>query len=177
MTPQILLSVASVAQRLSRSDYTHKLGLAVLAQPEGPGWAFVVLAVETGEVLAFDGWYYEEQPFPAEFMKSVVDGYDWDDWDDMPSKLLLGANGYWLGVMIDLLQPEYSLDDCAATALELHFDGTERLRDFTTVAYYPLRIEAVIAHVEAQKAAGSKLPSFHEGPDPLDAVLEKLRSL
>jgi hypothetical protein len=45
------------------------------------------------------------------------------------------------------------------------------------VAYYPLRVSAVMAHVESQQATESKLPGFRKGPDPLDAVLEKLRAL
>jgi hypothetical protein len=117
MTQQTLPSVARIARRLSDSDYPHKLGLAVLARPEQRGWALAVVSVKTGEVLASDGWFFEEEPFSTKFTRSVIDEYDWDDCD-MPSKLILDTDGHWLGVLAELLQPGYSLDECAATALE-----------------------------------------------------------
>lgn len=174
MTTQTLPSVARVAQRLSNSDYRHKLGLVVLVQTDRRGWAYAVLTVDAGEVLAYDGWYKEDELFPEQFSKSIVDGYDWADLDDMPSKQLIDANGFWLGMLVDLLQPGYSIDECAAKALESHYGDNERLRDFTAVAYYPLRVEAVIASVEALRGRGLALSSFSARPNPLDAALEKL---
>ena len=65
MTSQALPPVAGIAQRLSDSDYDHKLGLAVLARAEQKSWALAVLVVQTGEVLASDGWFIEEEPRPV----------------------------------------------------------------------------------------------------------------
>lgn len=178
MTSQALPPVAGIAQRLSDSDYDHKLGLAVLARAEQKSWALAVLVVQTGEVLASDGWFIEEEPFPPEFTKSVVDGYDWEDWDDMPSKRIMRANGYWLSVMADILQPEYSLDECAATAVESHFDDEPQpLGDSIPVAYYPLRLGNVVTSLEEKRSRGLALLSFSTRPDPLVAVLDKLRAL
>lgn len=177
MTTQTLPSVAHVAQRLSSADYAHKLGLAVLAQTDRRGWAYAVLTVDAGEVLAYDGWYKEDELIPQQFSKSIVDDYDWSNLDDMPSKQLLDANGFWLGMLVDLLQPDYSIDECAARALESHFGDNERLREFTPVAYYPLRVENVIASVEDLRGRGLALSSFSDRANPLHEALEKLRSL
>lgn len=168
-----LPSAADVAYRIHRSDYEHALGLAVLHRPGSRGWAVAVRVQDTGEVLAWDGWYSGDDEVPPEAAKPV-ETYDWENWDDMPSKRLLEANGYWLGVLAELIQPEYSLDRYAASVLD-HWDDPGQSGPGAVVAYYPLDLERVIAEVEREHAPEQASP--YAASNRHEVLLTKLRDL
>jgi hypothetical protein len=175
MSANTLPSVAAVGQRINARDYPHKLAMVVLVPEDRTSWSLAVANASTGEVLAWDGVYPVEVALSDEFTRSLMD-YDWNGWDDMPSKLILDANGYWLGVITEFLAPSYSVDVCAARALINWFRDADPLKGQRTVAYYPCNLEHVIAGVQAEMkfTSGVTLGGLQERQDLL---LAKLRSL
>lgn len=71
-------------------DVEHDLCAVLIPSSDGDGYAHAVCNTDSGEILAWDGTYYGE-PAPE---GSLLDA-DWDDWDDMASKLLINTQSQW----------------------------------------------------------------------------------
>jgi hypothetical protein len=101
----------------------------------------VVAERESGLVLGWDGFYNEVGTrFP-----DVIPLTDlgWDEWDDMPSKLVQQAQGQWLaGVVASWLMPTYSVAREAAELVTSSDDLTpeqvQQLGESDLVAYLPI---------------------------------------
>ncbi len=64
----------------------------VVCDPDdGGGYAHIVAEAQTGEIIAWDGIYSERPPREQVALADV----DWNDWDDMPAKLLLASTEQW----------------------------------------------------------------------------------
>lgn len=170
-----LPSAATIGRLINDRDYRHKLAMVVLVPDDLGSWSLAVANVSTGEVLAWDGVYPVEEPIPEKFARPLMD-YAWNDWDDMPSKLILNANAYWLGVIIHFLMPSYSVDICASRALINWHGDAEPLNGQSTVAYYPCNVEHVIAEVQKERdhLASNDFKNLLERQDLL---LTQLRAL
>ena len=139
-----LPEVRTVGLRVSR-DVSHRLALTVSARPGS--WALAVAEANSGEVLAWDGWYNDTL---TEDERRPITTLDWQDWDDMPSKLLLPFNAVWLGGHLAYwLMPEYSIARSAGRLVSSHaksrdFDETpSQFSQAALVAYFPILDEAV----------------------------------
>lgn len=97
--------VSRVAQNI-QSEAPHAFGIAVVVGHDGNGWSVAVVRASDGSVVAWDGTYFE--PLPEGWVD--VESLEWDDWDDMRSKLLVRANGPWLnsGPLLWWVMPTYS---------------------------------------------------------------------
>jgi hypothetical protein len=135
-----LSGAAGIAQQI-QGDVQHEVGLALYATGAN-GWAAAVVHAGTGVVLGWDGWYWdglgEEQRVPLE-------GLDFADFDDMPSKLLMNANMGWLGGPLAYhLMPTYSFADWATDIVALRADKPDDattlagFRSGDLVAYFPV---------------------------------------
>lgn len=162
----IFSDAASTAARLT--DIPHQIGFAVHASPGG--FAYAVVNARTGAILAWDGWYPENLG-AAE--SEPLTSLDWDDWDDMPSKLLASRNAVWLGGELALwLMPEYSFARGAASLLvskavdEDEPGDVENFRSHPAVAYFPI-VDTDVLLAETERAA-AKFPTL--GVPALDAV-------
>ncbi len=177
MALHTLPSVASVGRLINDHDYPHKLAMVILVSEDGKGWCRAVVSVSTGDVLSWDGDYFEKS-LSEEYTRSLLD-YNWSDWDDMPSKLILDTNAYWLGVTIDTLMPSYSIDVCAAGVLSTWFDNEDRLNPHRVVAYYPCNVEHVIAEVQKERdlLAGRDFGYGENVLERQDLLLAQLRAL
>jgi len=136
----VLGSVPQIRRALR--DVEHELALVQLWDVETVGHALATVDAATGDVIAWDGIYYGDDP-PVE-PRSVLD-LDFDDWDDMPSKLLLQANGPWLASLLGYsLIPHYSVARCAAELTQDWGEGEttglarKTLRRSLVVAYLPV---------------------------------------
>jgi len=132
-----LPSIARLAKNLR--DVEHELGFAVLWH--GGAYAHAVARTDDGSVLAWDGWYPQDAP-PG---MRLIDELDFDDFDDMPSKLLMSANRPWLaGELAYWLMPTYSVAVAAADLVKAHFDteleaqNRRSLSEADLVAYLPV---------------------------------------
>src|SRR5687768_1200924 len=74
------------------TEVEHDLCVAVVVAPENGGYAYVVCEAESGDVLAWDGWYDD-----ADRETDVVplSDLEWDEWDDMPTKFLIRRQSRW----------------------------------------------------------------------------------
>ena len=163
-------SAKSVADRLG--DVPHRLGLAVHAIQDG-SHAFAVVHVPSGQILAWDGWYAGDLPEGSVAAESLP----WDEWDDMPSKLLVRANGPWLREeLANWLMPTYSVARESARLLASHYRSTnfeDTPLQFTAsdvVAYLPIVDEDVLLeglHREAQQR-----PSVTQLIDVIEKLLD-----
>lgn len=132
-----LPAVRDVAQRLT--DVPHDLALVMLRGDSG-AYAPAVCTRE-GTVLAWDGW---NSGSPADDEMDIRD-LEWDDWDDMPSKLLLGANRAALARdMAFELMPTYSPARVAAELVATWAEGStdapavHRMEGAKLVCYLPV---------------------------------------
>lgn len=157
MTTLRLPQAAALSRQIN--DVTHRLAVVFVGvgapeshepgmQPVG-GWAVALVAVPSGEVLAWDGWY-SMNPDEEDLPLNALRGVEWDEWDDMPSKLLVRQTRGWLGGPVaDWLLPTYSVAREAADLYISHFDGddsresNQSFRESSVVAYLPLVDEAV----------------------------------
>lgn len=167
------------------SDIQHRLAVAVYAA--GPqhdrdrgGWAWAALRTDTGEVLAWDGWYFDPL---AEEQREPLASLDFDDFDDMPSKLLADRNATWLGgPLAHFLMPHYSFARVAAHMVWYHGgdepDANQR-RGFgegDLVAYFPVAEEsAVIDRLEYLNAGSRSFASQERNRQALETVRAALR--
>lgn len=151
MSELSLRAAAKVAARLT--DVPHRLGVAIYAN--GPSsWAAAIVDAKNGDVLAWDGWY--EDALDAA-RREPLEVLRWDEWDDMPSKLLVERNAPWLGgPLAHELMPSYSFARWAASIIATHADSPEYdtsrsgFQKGDLVAYFPVVDEAsVVDHLEA----------------------------
>jgi hypothetical protein len=131
-------AVAALGRRMV--DAPHNLAVAFLVTP-GRSVAIVVAERESGLVVAWDGFYNEVGP-PFPDVASLSD-LGWDEWDDMPSKLVQRAQGPWLGGFVgDWLVPTYSVAREAAKLVrstdDLAPDQVQQLVNSVLVAYLPI---------------------------------------
>jgi hypothetical protein len=144
--------VAAVGRRIT--DAPHDLAVAFLAPRSGGSWAVVVAERLSGAVIAWDGFYNDHQ-LPE--VKSLVD-LDWDEWDDMPSKLVWQSQQPWLGEIVSFwLMPTYSVARLAAglvvTNHDLHAEQVQQLSNYVPVAYLPVVDQDVFEReVKAERA-------------------------
>jgi hypothetical protein len=134
-----VVAIREVTSLAARLDAPHDTGVAVLW--DGTGWAIAVVNSATGDVLAWDGWHFEPRPNDEGDLRDLP----WDEWDDMPSKLLHRANAPWLaGPLGYWLMPSYSVGANAGEVLRHHrhsasdADSDRRLRDAELCAYLPV---------------------------------------
>ncbi|MDC7120288.1 hypothetical protein OMK64_01915 [Cellulomonas fimi] len=171
MTSPRLPQVTSLAHEIN--DVPHRLAVVFVASDatessDDPGveffagWAVAIVVVETGDVLAWDGWYAlgpDDGPLPLAPLRDV----DWGDWDDMPSKMLVNKTRPWLaGPVADWLLPTFSVAREAADLFRTHFDSEDSresnrsFRDSSVVAYLPLVDEDVMTTEVARLASRSR---------------------
>lgn len=151
-----LPQVTTFANQINHHDYPHKLALVVVLGEDS--WKYAVVVAATGEVLAWDVAGVSHNDRVGEIQKPLED-YEWDGWDDMPSKQLFKANGYWLGQLAYYLMPSYSINRFVASTLVTWFDDRDRLTDSLTVAYFPVSLEGVTAEVQLNRHASDLLVS------------------
>ncbi|TCJ20827.1 hypothetical protein [Nocardioides jejuensis] len=83
---------------------------------QGDGYGFGVVEGATGECLAWDGLYYDES-LPT---TTPLDQIQWDEWDDMSSKLVFNTQRDWFaGPLGEWMMPTYSLAKEAAELVSL----------------------------------------------------------
>ncbi|MDO8107217.1 hypothetical protein Q6348_08420 [Isoptericola sp. b441] len=151
-------------------DVRHRLAVVVHAGP--PGWAIAVIRCDTGEIIAWDGWYTEQ--LSAE-QRRPLSNLDFARWDDMPSKLLVEANGPWLADQLaSWLMPTYSVAYNAAELVGTHFGSTDinARRNFAAapaVAYLPVTDHAVF--LARLSEMGERYPALAQD------ALEEMRTL
>lgn len=133
MTTLHLPQAAAASRRID--DVPHRLAVvfAAVGAPDSDdpavellaGWAVALVAVDSGQVLAWDGWYSfdpDEQGLPLDSLSGV----EWDEWDDMPSKLLVRQTRPWLaGPVMEWLAPTFSVAREAASLYVSRFDGDD----------------------------------------------------
>jgi len=157
-------SASWIAQRL---DVKHRIGVAVHARPGA--WAIAAINAETGEVLAWDGWYFD--PLTEAETRPLAD-LPWDEHEGSPGALLQQGNATWLaGALGRWLAPTYSVARCAADLIGTHVnthdypETPQRFHESPVVAYLPVVDEDVLlARVEVESRAH---PSLTAGALPL----------
>lgn len=170
-----LPQAVQIAHRIRR-EAPHHIGLALYVNRNGDGWALAVVDTATGDVLAWDGWYFDSLDG---VQRTPLATLDFDDFDDMPSKLLAESNGAWLGgPLIHLLIPTYSLADLAGRVTFSHADSAEdadsqrRFLDGNLVAYFPVVEENAFVNRIEQHAQASRY-----GKARANALLERVREI
>ena len=128
-------------------EHAHEVGLAVLVNSDKDGFAYAVVDVERGGVIAWDGWYYGDLPEPSA-LSPLTEMEEWQDRDTYLSQAVLSRSLAWLQTIGTGLLPVFSLSDLARRVIDSH--GPEGAKDigsgWNAVAYYPLemtRTEAV----------------------------------
>lgn len=125
------------------SDVAHEIGVALLY--DDGQYAYGVFHGATGEVIAWDGWYSDEdhQGMPADV--KPITGSDWDEWEDMPTKLLIQSQSEWANArMAFFLIPSFSPAQEAArlvTSQLLNKTGNlaaSRILNSKVLAYLPI---------------------------------------
>lgn len=184
---------AAAAARRIQSDAPHRIGIGIYvaadafvdpdagdsngedaAQRVAATWAVAIVEASTGRALAWDGWYPDQLDGPT---RRRVSDLPWDDYDDMPSKLLLRCNQPWLGgPFATLIFPEYDLATYAGEEVLAHGDVNERGArpgpGSALVAYFPVvNGKGVLAVIEAHR--NQSIASFgDERAERLAAVVE-----
>lgn len=173
MSDLTLSDVPAVSQRIA-FDIQHRLALAIYAT--NGSWASAVVLAHSGEVLAWDGWYNDALS-PEEL--EPVASLEWDDWDDMPSKLLLRRNEVWLGGQLAYwLMPTYSIARNAANLIVSHArsrdypESAQQFADAALVAYFPLVDETLLLDTIADLEASSSFAT----PSRRNLVSEALKT-
>lgn len=144
--------LSDVRDLAARLEVTHKVAVGILWKEKS--FALAVVETAEGRVLAWDGWYHEDER--PDGVKNIS-GLPWDEWDDMPSKLVLDANRYWLADYLGhWLMPTYSVAREAGQLVSTHSDrptepeNVRVLGSSELVAYLP-----VVDHDVFVNAAGS----------------------
>ncbi|MCH7229946.1 hypothetical protein L0U85_03595 [Glycomyces sp. L485] len=141
-------SVPLLHEKLNR-EASHRLALVLFTQ--GNGYGFGVMEGRTGICLAWDGMYFDKE-MPSTL---ALDELDWNEWDDMSSKLVFNAQCDWLaGPLGFWLMPSYSVAKEAADLFSRWADdakGDESHRAESTLrCYLPVTDEAAYeAHLAA----------------------------
>lgn len=141
------MSLYDVPQMAKRSDIDHSVAMAIVSTAERKGFAVAAVWSASGDVLAADGWFYDEALPTVTDAPALVD-LDWEDWDDMPSKLLWRANVAWYDSLFPYLARHYSFARGVAELL-LHWGHEpgrpEVERNTELVAYFPVPDRDMIA--------------------------------
>lgn len=123
-------------------DVEHDLCAALVLS--GDGYAFLVAEAATGEILAWDGWYFEPTDKVPSDVQPLAD-VDWHDWDDMPTKLLIRKQSQWANEQMAFwLIPTFSPAREAGGLVAMHRDSEtssearKNMRDSRVVAYLPI---------------------------------------
>lgn len=146
----VLSEVPDLHRRIDR-EASHKLAVVVFTS--GDGYCFGVVDGASGDCLAWDGVYFDEDVPQT----TPLGQLDWDDWDDMASKYVFNAQSEWLaGPLGFWLMPTYSVAREAAELVESWEDSQTGDANVTTgasvVCYVPvLDQDAYDAHLAAAK--------------------------
>lgn len=123
-------------------DVPHELAAAVVLDPNLPGYAYVVAEAASGDVIAWDGWYFD--PDIDESAVPLCD-LEWDEWDDMPTKLLIRDQSAWARSQMEYwLIPTFSPARAAGRMVSSTEDqettrqASQNLRRSRVVAYLPI---------------------------------------
>ncbi|MBN0040225.1 hypothetical protein JN535_08600 [Cellulosimicrobium cellulans] len=162
-----LRSAATTASHIQR-DAPHKVGIVAVA--DGGSAAHALVRAADGEIVAWDGWYTNAAPKERTDLAVL----EWDEWDDMPSKLLVRANGPWLADYLAFwLMPSYSPSQFGADILVQQLHGrtppevAARWRSAIVSAYIP-----VVDHASFERDARAWSRSGADAD--LSSALEKL---
>jgi hypothetical protein len=125
-------------------EHAHGLGLL---WSDGGGYALAVIDTNSGEVLAWDGWYFELSDNAPDYAAQDVRQLNYRDYEDMPGKLLHEANAPWLGGVLGwYLMPIYSVAQEAGRLVRSHAksatDNPRTVSDARLCAYLPIVDEA-----------------------------------
>ncbi|WP_205327003.1 hypothetical protein [Glycomyces sp. YM15] len=155
-------SVPPLHRKLNR-EVSHRL--AVILFTDGDGHGFGVVEGNTGNCLAWDGLYRNED-VPS---TTPLDELDWETWDDMSSKLVFKTQRPWLaGPLGFWLMPSYSVAKEAAELVSSWADdriGEGRHHASSTLrCYLPLTDEAAYeAHLAAEDERHQRIRSHLAG--------------
>ncbi len=123
-------------------DIEHDLCAVLLLNQEG--YAHAVAEAATGEILAWDGWYFDPSGDRPTDVLALAD-VDWSDWDDMPTKLLIRSQSQWASDRMNFwLIPTFSPAREAGGLVASHAGeattakARQNLRDSRVVAYLPI---------------------------------------
>jgi hypothetical protein len=126
-------------------DVKHDLCAALAF--DGNGYSNVVAEADTGRIIAWDGWYFDhsEDEGVAIPEATALADLDWQDWDDMPTKLLIRSTSQWANDrMAFWLIPTFSPARQAATMVwqceEMDTSGNavRSMNSSRVVAYLPI---------------------------------------
>lgn len=137
MTEHFTLSAARELHRRINKEAAHTLAVVVFTV--GDGYCFGVVDGTSGDCLAWDGVYYDEDTPKT----TPLDSLDWDEWDDMASKYVLQAQREWLaGPLGFWLMPSYSVAKEAAELVDSWSESAKgddkAARGGTVVCYLPV---------------------------------------
>lgn len=108
-------TLSTVRDLHSRINKEAPHALAVVVFTVGDGYCYGVVEGTTGECLAWDGVYYDEDAPQT----TPLNELDWEAWDDMSSKYVLKAQRAWLaGPLGFWLMPTYSVAREAAELVD-----------------------------------------------------------
>lgn len=165
MPRQSCHAVPTIATQYSNMP-DHKVGLAVMSRPDRTGVAVAVVRSSSGEVIAVDGWYnFSDGELPQD--APALSGGLWDEWEDMPARLLWRYNMPWVESLRTYLLPHYSTS-LAAAQLIAHWAHDSKLPDVRQadlVAYFPVGdFETLLDHLRqiADDAAAKQLNYLQE---------------
>ena len=157
---------AAIAQRI---EIDHQIGLAVHVR-EDDAFAFGVVFVATGEIIAWDGWYGFALPDQSVSIENV----DWDDYGVHPAEALVEANRPWLGSHLgDFLMPTYSVarEAVRLTASRWHSEDddqtSERFASSSVSAYLPIvDLDVLLAELRRRAVDRPELADLFLAIDP-----------
>lgn len=154
MTGNFTFSTARDLHDRINKEASHTLAVVVFTT--GGGYCFGVVEGATGDCLAWDGVYYDDDTPQTTPLSEL----NWDEWDDMSSKYVLEVQREWLaGPLGFWLMPTYSV---AREAAELVDSWSESEKGDASVAraakvvcYLPVfdhhAYEKHLAHAQAER--------------------------
>lgn len=124
-----------------RLETPHEKCIVMLyLEPHGDAFAYAVATASNGRLLAWDGIYYAESDDPPNLAS-----LNWDEWDDMASKLIIATQTHWVNQQLGhLLMPSFSPARAAAELVYTNADDATTaetaadLRNARVVAYLPV---------------------------------------
>lgn len=140
------------------NDVEHDLCVVLVIAPDNGGYAYAVCEANTGEVIAWDGWYGDEG---RETNVVPLADLEWDEWDDMASKFLIRNKTRWADGRMDyLLMPTFSPARAAGRLLHATEDqdtselANRNMHRGRVVAYLPIVDKDVFDAARAGKITG-----------------------
>lgn len=157
MTGHFTLSAVRELHRRTTKEAPHTLAVVVFTVRDG--YCFGVVDGASGDCLAWDGMYFDEDTPQT----TPLDQLDWDEWGDMASKYVLETQREWLaGPLGFWLMPSYSIAKEAAELVDSWSErerGDDRVtRGGTVVCYLPVYDhDAYEAHLAKAKEERQKI--------------------